>query len=102
MVANLYEVFGLLLDNHYGMNWVTKPQTCASVQLHELDVLIDGCFKHKRYSRVAVTGVPFSNFTCVTFSQILQETDFRLNVIREDALLSKRGTEDIGYDRRLD
>ena len=60
---------------------------------------VNGTFRHKSCKRVSITGTSFHDLTC-NCSQIPQEKDFRMRVMREERALEKRGC-DIGAGRRL-
>jgi hypothetical protein len=63
--------------------------------------VVSGCFRHKVCKRFSSSGEPFIDLTCSECCNILQESDFRMRVVREDISLEKRGKRSTGLGRRL-
>jgi hypothetical protein len=84
-----YDITGLLMDPMPGFNWVPEPHTKGTFMYNDKLHVVSGCFRHKVCKRFSLSGEPFTNFTCSECCNIQQESDFRMQVVREDVSLEK-------------
>lgn len=80
------------------------PEPCTTIEFRcsrDL-VIVQGCFRHTRCSKMSSSDFPLTNFMCFECSRIPQKDDFRKRVIRESASVEKRGTRYAIRGRRID
>lgn len=98
---NSYLVHALLNDPHSGDDWYPDLHLHAEVDVGGKTVNVNGCFRHKKCSRMSVTIESFANLTCPNCSLIPLQNDFTLRIGREDRALLKRGHRSIAGGIRL-
>jgi hypothetical protein len=96
-----YAMQGLLQDPKPGVNWVQESYVVANVGCEGSVKIVRGTFRHITYVRLSTFGLLFPNLTCSSCSKIPQEKDFRMQVMREDRSLEKRGTRGTASGHRL-
>lgn len=60
-----------------------------------------GTFRHRSCRRFSSSTKPFPNFTCNMCESIVDESDFRLRVGREERAVEKRGSRGTAAGRRV-
>ena len=86
-----YDIIGLLMDPMPGFNWIPESHTKGIFMYNDKLHVVSRCFCHKVCKRFSSFGEPFIDFTYSECYNILQESNFRMQVFREDISLEKRG-----------
>ena len=96
-----YPIDPLLFDPHPGKNWYPEPYLEAFFTVGSDLVLVKGSFRHRSCRRFSSSNTGFFNFTCDMCESIVDESDFRLRVVREERALEKRGSRGTATGRRV-
>jgi len=81
----------LLNDRHCGIDWYLEPHLSAKIQVKGRVVKVNGGFWHRKYSCMSMAEEPFKNLTCSICALIPLQNDFKMRIIREDFVVTKRG-----------
>jgi len=89
--SNLYLVKALLNDPQSSVKWYPKPHLSVVVNVRGQRKNVTCTFCHRKCTHLFVIAEPFPNLTCPNYAFIPHQHDFKMQVVREDPVLLKKG-----------